>query len=71
MHGGLSYIWEEFEMPSNTPNVEEFRKMLSEYSYAMLLKIKRPEIPADDMYQYFSFYNDKINILLELEKSGV
>lgn len=54
--------------PPNTPNVEEFRRMLSEYSYAMLLKIKRPEIPPDDMYQYLSFYNDKINILLELEK---
>lgn len=56
--------------PPNTPSVEEFRRILSEYSYAMLLKIKGPEISSGDMYDYFSFYKEKINILLEIESAA-
>lgn len=56
--------------PPYTPTVEEFRRILSEYNYAMLLKIKGPEISTGDLYDYSSFYKDKINILLELEKTS-
>ncbi len=56
--------------PPYTPSVDEFRKILSEYSYAILLKIKGPETSTGDLPNYFSYYQDKINILLELEKEA-
>ncbi len=56
--------------PPYTPGVDEFRRMLSEYSYAMLVKIEGPEISPGDLSNYFSFYKDKINILLELERAA-
>ena len=45
---GCKHYGKTLMCPPNSPSVDEFRKVLSEYSYALILKFKsRAEAPPD------------------------
>ena len=55
--------------PPYAPSMDEFRKMLNEYSFAMILKFKPPEISDEIIVKYSlkNIENDKVSMVQELE----
>ncbi|OEC85906.1 MULTISPECIES: DUF2284 domain-containing protein [Methanobacterium] len=59
--------------PPYAPSMAEFRKILNEYSFAMVIKFKPPEI-SDEMivkYGLNDIENDKVSLIQELETQSI
>lgn len=67
---GCPTYGKNLKCPPYTPSVEEFRRILAEYSFAMVVKLKGPELPSGEWSDFSPYYKDKLNILLELEKAA-
>jgi predicted metal-binding protein len=49
---GCPYYGQGLRCPPYTPSIDEFRRMLNDYKFAMVVKIKPQKIPDDVMAKY-------------------
>lgn len=56
--------------PPYTPSVEEFRRMLSDYSYAMVVTFRLPKVSSGDWKDFIDYYRDTLEVLLEIERTA-
>lgn len=55
---GCPHYGRGLKCPPYTPSIDEFRKMLNEYSFAMIIKIKPSEI-SEDLKSKYKMENDE------------
>lgn len=56
--------------PPYTPSVEEFRRIVSDYSYAMVVTFIVPDLSTVERVDFSQYYRDKLNVLLEIERTA-
>lgn len=49
---GCPHYGKSLRCPPHTPGIDEFRKMLNDYSFAMVIKLKKPEISSEIKAKY-------------------
>ena len=81
---GCPTYGKNLKCPPYTPSIEEFRNILNEYSFAMVVKFKGPEMIKEGETKFWRdfdessitwseishYYKDMLTILLELERTA-
>lgn len=69
---GCPHYGKGLRCPPYTPSIDEFRKILNDYSFAMVVKLKPREIPEETLAQYSPENNGKVRLWnLNPERSKV
>ncbi|MEN6291353.1 MAG: DUF2284 domain-containing protein [Methanobacterium sp.] len=68
-----SQCGKNLKCPPYAPSIGEFRKMLNEYCFAMVIKFKPPEISDEIIVKYGlkDIENDKVSLIQELETQSI
>ncbi len=59
---GCPNYGKNLKCPLYTPSIEEFRKILNEYSYALVVKIKSPEISDEIIAKYKPAKDEEVRL---------